>query len=171
MPNFPPGTPVVATPTPVAALIFTPTPNVQASIRISNPGPGVVYVGGANVQPSNGLPILPGNRSITLQNVNVSLYACSGITGIGAPGTVATATAAGVTSLTVATVSPTVGTYLAYGNGTNVEYLSVSAVVGAGGTPWTVTTSATRFDHTTNSTAATVLGIQSGPVTFQAGVL
>ena len=129
-----------------------------------------LYVGGVNVNPNSGFPILPGNRPVELQNVNVNLYACSGITGLGAPGTVATATAAGVTGLTVATVSPTVGTYLAYGNGVSVEYLTVSAVVGAGGTPWTVTTSATRLDHAVNSTAATVQGIITGPVTFQAGV-
>lgn len=170
MVNLPPGSPVVATPVPVAALVFTPTPGVQASIRIANSGPGTVYVGGANVQPSNGFPILPGNRPIELQNVNVNLYACSGISSIGAAGNVAAATAAGVTGLTVATVSPTAGTYLQYGNGTNVEYVSVSAVVGAGGTPWTVTTSATRFDHAANSTAATVQGVITGPVTFQAGV-
>src|SRR5690349_19862687 len=107
MPTLPPGSPVVATPVPVAALVFTPPPSVPATVRISNPGPGVVFVGGANVQPNNGMPIYPGNRPITLQNMNVSLYACSGVNGIGAPGTVATATAAGVTSLTVATVAPT----------------------------------------------------------------
>jgi hypothetical protein len=169
VPTLPPGSPVVATPVPVAALVFTPTPGVQASVRISNPGPGIVYLGGANVQPNNGFPVLPGNRPIELQNVNVSLYACSGITSIGAPGTVSTATAAGVTGLTVATVAPTVGTYLAYGNSTNVEYLSVTAVSGAV-SPYTATVSATRFDHTSNSTAATVQGVITGPVTFQAGV-
>lgn len=169
MPTLPPGSPVVATPTPVAALVFTPTPTVQASVRIANPGPGTVYVGGANVQPNNGFPILPGNRPIELQNINVSLYACCGVNAVGAPGTVATATAAGTTSLTVATVSPTVGTYMLYGNGTSVEYVSVTAVSGAS-TPWTATTSATRFDHAANSTAATVLAITTGPVTFQAGV-
>lgn len=169
MPNFPPGSPVVATPVPVAALVFTPTPTVQASVRISNPGPGTVYVGGANVQPNNGFPVLPGNRPIELQNVNVSLYACCGVNGIGAPGTVSSATSAGVTGLTVATVAPTAGTYILYGNGTSVEYLSVSAVTGSA-SPWTATTSATRLDHAANSTVATVLSITTGPVTFQAGV-
>lgn len=169
MPNLPPGSPNVVTPVPTAQLVFTPTPSVQASCRVFNPGPGIVYLGGANVQPNNGFPVYPGNRPIELQNINVSLYACSGVSGLGAPGTVSAATSAGVTSLTVATVSPTVGTYLAYGNSTNVEYLSVSAVNG-GASPWTVTTSATRFDHAANSTAATVQLVTTGPVTFQAGV-
>jgi hypothetical protein len=169
MPTLPPGSPVVATPVPVAALVFTPTPAVQASVRIYNPGPGTVYVGGANVQPNNGFPVLPGNRPIELQNIGVSLYACCGVNATAALGIVAAATAAGVTALTVPTVAPTAGTYIAYGNGTNVEYLLAGTVTGAV-TPWTVQTSATRFDHAANSTAATVTAITTGPVTFQAGV-
>src|SRR5215469_15733964 len=144
--NFPPGSPNNVNVTPINQLVFTPTPNVQASVRLYNPGPSTVYVGVAGVTPANGLPILPGNRPIELQNINVNLYACSGVSSIGAPGTVSSATSAGVTALTVATVAPTVGTYLRYGNGNSVEYLSVTAVAGAS-TPWTATTSATQLDH------------------------
>lgn len=168
MPNFPPGSPNNVSVTPINALVFTPTPGVQASVRLWNPGTSTVYVGVAGLTPANGLPILPGNRPIELQNINVPLYACSGVSSLGAPGTVATATAAGVTSLTVATVAPTANTYLKYGNGSSVEYVLVSAVAGAA-SPWTATTSATLLDHGANSTAATAVAVP-GPLSVQAGV-
>jgi hypothetical protein len=171
MPNFPPGTPNNVSVTPIPLLVFTPTPSVQASCRFYNPGPGVAYVGGPNVSPVNGLPILPGNRPIELQNVNVSLYACSGVNSVSASGTLSAATGLGTTSLTIATVAPTVNTYLRVGNGTGVEYVFVTAVTGSA-TPWTATTStATLYDHASGATVSTVTNTSSGPLSIQAGVV
>ncbi len=171
MPNLGPGVPANTSVTPVATLVFTPTPGVAASCRISNPGPGIVYLGGPNVSPGNGFPVLPGNRPIQLQNVGVPLYACSGVGAIGAAGTTAAVNAAGSTLFTVATVSPTVGTYMKLGSGSSVEYVLVSGTVGLGGSPWTVTTSASVYDHVSGSTAATVLTAYPGPLLVSAGVV
>lgn len=172
MPNFPPGTPNNVSVTPVPLQVFTPTPGVQASCRLYNPGPGTAYVGGANVSPSNGLPIPPGNRPVELQNINVNLYACSGNNGQAATnGTLTGAAPAGVTLLTVATAAVTANTYIRVGNGTGTEYLYVASVTGSS-TPWTATTSsATLYDHATGVTVATGVIAASTPLSVQAGVV
>lgn len=164
MPNFPPGSPNNVNVTPAASLVFTPTPGVQASVRFWNPGSGTTYVGGPGVTPGNGLPILPGNRPVELQNVNVSLYACSGITSVGAATTVSGAVAAGATTFTVAS-AVTVGAWLRIGNGTGVEYVQVSA-----GTGTVTTSSALLYDHAASATVATVTA-SPGPLSVQAGVV
>lgn len=171
MPNLGPGVPNNVSVTPIPLLVFTPTPNVPASCRFYNSGSSVAYIGGPNVSPVNGLPILPGNRPVELQNVNVNLYACSGVNSVANTGTLSAATGAGTTSLTVATAAPTVGTYLRVGNGTGVEYLFVTAVSGAA-TPWTATTStATLYDHASGATVATVTSAAPGPLSVTAGVV
>lgn len=172
MPTLPPGSPNNVSATPVPTQVFTPTPTVQASCRFYNSGSSVVYVGGANVSPSNGLPILPGNRPIELQNTNVNLYACSSITSVNSTGhaTLSAATGAGTTSLTVATAAPTAGTYIQVGNGTGLEYLFVVSFTGSS-TPWTATTStATLYDHVSGATVATVNAV-TAPLSVQAGVV
>lgn len=170
MVNLPPGSPNNVNVTPIPLQVFTPTPNVQASCRFYNPGPGVVYVGGANVSPSNGIPILPGNRPVELQNVNVNLYACSGFSSVNAGGGITSAVnAAGSTLFTVTTHAPTANTYIQLGNGTSLEYLFVSSFTGAG-TPWTVTTSTgSLYDHVASSTLSTINAVP-GPLSIQAGV-
>jgi hypothetical protein len=171
MPSFPPGTPNNVSVTPIPLQVFTPTPGVQASCRFWNPGSGIVYVGGANVSPANGLPIIPGNRPVDLQNVNVNLYACAGVGAVATTGALSAANAAGATSWTVTTAAPTVGTYIRVGNGTGVEYLYVTAVSGAA-TPWTATTStASLYDHASGSSVATVVNSFPGPLSVQAGVV
>lgn len=171
MPNLPPGSPNNVSVTPIPLQVFTPTPSVPSSCRFYNSGSGVVYIGGANVSPVNGLPILPGNRPVELQNVNVNLYACSGVNGVAATGTLSGAPAAGTTSLTVATVAPTANTYIRVGSSTGVEYLFVTAVSGAA-TPWTATTStATLYDHASGTSVATVVNTSSGPLSVTAGVV
>lgn len=171
MPNLGPGVPNNVSVTPIPLLVFTPTPSVPASCRFYNPGPGVAYIGGANVSPVNGLPILPGNRPLELQNVNVNLYACGGVNSVASTGTLSAANAAGSTSWTVATAAPTVGTYIRVGNLPGVEYLFVTAVTGAS-TPWTATTSTgSLYDHASGATVATVTSLAVGPLSVTAGVV
>lgn len=170
MPNLGPGVPANTSVAPIATLVFTPTPGVQASVRFWNPGTSTVYLGSSiAVSPAAGFPVLPGNRPVELQNVNVPLYACSGYSTLAAPGTVATATVAGVTSLTISTVNPGAGAYIKYGNGNSVEIVQVNgAITGAG--PWTVPTTTTIMDHGANSTAATITATP-GPLYVSAGVV
>lgn len=157
MPNLGPGVPNNVNVTPIPTQVFTPVTGVASTCRFYNPGPGVAYVGGANVSPVNGIPILPGNRPIELQNVNVNLYACSGVSLVNTSGnaTLSALNAAGSTTFTVATNAPTASTYVRLGSGTSLEYLYVSSFTGAG-TPWTATTStASLYDHISGSTMAT----------------
>ena len=172
MPYFGPGIPVNVTATPIPTQVFTPTPGVAATCRITNSGNGVAYVGGANVSPVNGIPILPNNRPVELQNVNANLYVCCGVGGVNAGNaTLSAANNAGSTLFTVATAAPTAGTYVRLGNGTGIEYLLVSSFTGAG-TPWTVTTStASLYDHASGSTMATVFNTLGTPVIVAAGVV
>ena len=159
--------------TPIPTAVFTPTPGVAATCRFYNPGGNVVYIGGANVSPVNGLPILPGNRPLELQNANTTLYACCGV-GYANPGngTLLARTDAGSTLFTVTTAAPTAGTYVRVGSGTGVEYLYISTVVAVGGTPYTVTTStASLYDHAVATTVATLTNIYGGSVTASAGVV
>lgn len=172
MPYLGPGVPANASVTPIPTLVFTPTPNAAATCRLSNPGSATVYVGGANVSPVNGFPIPPGNRPVELNNVGVSLYACSAVASVNSSGhaTLSALNAAGSTLFTVATAAPTAGTYVQLGSGTSLEYLFVSSFTGAG-TPWTVTTStASLYDHISGSTMATVVAVP-GPLNVSAGVV
>jgi hypothetical protein len=169
--NLGPGVPANTSVTPIPTLVFTPTPSVPATCRFYNSGSSVVYIGGANVSPVNGFPILPGNRPVELQNVNVNLYACSGVAQVNTSGhaTLSALNAAGSTTFTVATAAPTASTYVQLGSGTSLEYLFVSSFTGSG-TPWTVTTStASLYDHISGSTMATVVATPN-PLNVSAGV-
>lgn len=169
--NFPPGSPNNLSVTPVPVQVFTPNPAPAATpaCRIFNAGSSVVYVGGPNVSPVSGFPILPGNRPIDLQNVNVNVYMCSGASVVAATGTISAATAAGNNSWTVATLNPGgVGGFIRLGNGTGVEYLQIATQTGAG-TPWTITTTTNSlYDHAASATVATVTALPV-PVSVQAG--
>lgn len=164
MPNLPPGSPNNVNATPAAQQVFTPTPGVQASCRFYNPGPSTIYVGGQSVTPGNGLPILPGNRPVELQNVNVNLYACSGITSVGATTTLSGASGAGSTGATVAS-AVAAGNWLRIGNGTGIEYVQVAT-----GTTVVTFTTSTLYDHASGATVATVTA-SPGPLSVQAGVI
>lgn len=169
MPNLGSGVPNNVSVTPVPLQVFTPTPSVQASCRFYNPGPSVVYIGGSNVSPSTGLPVLPGNRPVELQNVNVNLYACSGTSSQVATTTISGASAAGTTGFTVAAslASMIVGAFVQVGNGTSAEWLQVVTVSASG---LTITTTKTLYDHATGNTIATVAATP-GPLSVTAGVI
>jgi hypothetical protein len=168
VPNFPPGSPNNVSVTPVALLVFTPTPGVQASARFWNPGPATVYVGaGSNVNAANGFPIPPGNRPVELQNVNVPLYAASGGNVAATSTLTAAALAAGVTTFTLstATLNATGPGYLKIGNGSAVEYVSYSTITSSS----VATVTATQYAHGVSETVSTISAVP-GPLSVQAGV-
>lgn len=169
MPNFPPGSPnntsVPANPT----WVFTPTPNAPASVSFYNPGSSVVYVG-VNPTPSTGIPILPGNRPVRLQNVNVSLSACSSFTKGAVAGTMtASAITAGTTTLTTAAAPSSLpaGTTFVVGNGTGAEALVVASTSASSVVTFTAPC---LFDHVASS-VLNLATFTSAPITVQAGVL
>lgn len=170
MPNLGPGAPnntnVGASPT----WVFTPTPNVQASVRFYNPGPGTVYVG-PNPTPSTGLPLQAGNRPIELQNIGTTLYACTSFTkGAVAATMSASAITAGSTSLATTAAVPTSlasGATFVLGTGTGQEALVVASTAANS----TITfASAALFDHVASS-VINIATFTSAPLVVNAGVL
>lgn len=170
MPNLGPGVPVSTVPTATPALVFTPTPNATASVRITNQGGVPVYLGGANVSQFNGLPLLAGNRPVDLQNINTNVYLAAGVSASG-PAVVTTATAlpAGATAFTVTTTGLTANTtpfYAILGNGTGQEVIQITAIT----SNTVITSSATLYDHVVSVTVATAVS-RAAPVVVQAGVV
>ena len=108
MPNFPPGTPNTVNPAVTPTWAFTPNTVASNTIRISNTGRNVVYVGGAQVTQNNGLPVLPGGRPLELNGLSGSLYALSGVTGLSIAGTMSSsAVTVGTTAVTLTATVPT----------------------------------------------------------------
>lgn len=111
--------------------VFTPTPGVTATARFVNEGSQVVYIGGAGVTPTSGLPLLPNTR-VELPSVNVTLYACSGVSPTALNSTTLSgAQTAGASALTAASNTGIgVGSTLQVDTGANTEYLVVSTDTG-----------------------------------------
>jgi len=108
VPNFPPGTPNTVNPAVTPTWAFTPNTVASNTIRISNTGRNVVYVGGAQVTQNNGLPVLPGGRPLELNGLSGSLYALSGVTGLSIAGTMSSsAVTVGTTAVTLTATVPT----------------------------------------------------------------
>jgi hypothetical protein len=133
MTNLGPGVQADYNPTVTPQWVFTPTPGTQASVRLFNEGNvNPVYVGGPGVTQYTGLPILPGNRPIELQNINQQLYAVSGVTAPIVRGTVgASAATAGTTALTLTAAVPAglaAGTYVLIGNTANTSGMQAQLV-------------------------------------------
>jgi hypothetical protein len=169
MPSFPPGTPNNLSVTPVPVQVFTPTPGAPASVRVYNAGSSVAYVGGANVSPVSGFAILPGNRPVALQNINVNLYACSGVSAVVATtGVLNAAVAAGTSAFTLSAGSVAAGNYVRVGNGTGVEYVQANTASVSGTT--VSTTTPLLYDHAASATVATVTAA-AVPISVQAGVV
>lgn len=166
MPTLPPGSPNNTSVTPIPTLVFTPTPGVQSSVRIWNPGGSVVYVGGSNLNPANGLPIYPGNRPVELQNLNVNLYACSGVTGpAGQSATLSAPIAAGASTFSSASTIP-VNSWVQVGNNnTGIEY----ALTTSGSTGSITVSQAFKYDHANGVTVQT-FNVLPSPVSIQAGI-
>lgn len=155
---------LAATPT----WVFTPTPNAPATIRLFNEGRNTVFVGQANVSPSNGFPLAP-NGKIEMSNVTQTIYACSICQGgaAGATTLTAAATTAGTSTFTVSSGAGfAVGSTLLLGGPTSSEAVSVSGLAGAvvtTGTP-------TLYDHVLSS-PVTVATLSIGQLRVTAGVI
>jgi hypothetical protein len=148
MPNLGPGVDNHINLTPSAVLVFTPTPNAPATVRFANEGSGgTVYLGGIGVTPQSGFPLIPGNAPIKLQNVNVSLYACSGYATTAAATTLTAPANAGGTSLAITSGTGTVtGQYVLVGAaGAGQEVVQITA----GGGTATLTVTPLLYDHKT----------------------
>jgi len=173
MPYLGPGVGQSLTPAASPTWVFTPTPGVAATVRITNLGGAVVFIGGANVSQFNGIPLAPGNRPIELQNCPYTIYTACGcfpnavlnttITGSQVQGTSALTIASGANGVGI-------GNTIQVGNGTNLEYLVIAtaATTGTGGTITTVTPF--LYDHVASSTVSTVT-VRSSGITVQAGVV
>src|SRR6266567_8471717 len=126
MPNLGPGVPQNLNPAVTPTWVFTPTPGVNTSFRISNNGGNTVYIGGANVSQYNGIPLAPGCRPVELQNCPFTVYTCSGVSLTGATKvSSATAITAGSTGFTLTTSGQAVGPAV-LGNGTSLEVVNIS---------------------------------------------
>lgn len=107
MPNFPPGTPGSVNPAVTPTWVFTPTPNVSATVRLYNTGRYPVYVGGSQVTQNNGFAIPPGSRPVEMQSVTQTLYAVSPVFAGSAAGTMtSTAVTVGTTAITLTAAVP-----------------------------------------------------------------
>lgn len=155
---------LAATPT----WVFTPTPNAPATIRLFNEGRNTVFVGQANVSPSNGFP-LPPNGKIDVANVTQTVYGCSICQGAAAGATTLTAapTTAGTTSFTVSSAAGFAnGATLLVGAGSSADVVAVTGLAGA------VVTSGTPllYDHALSS-PVTVATLSIGQLRVTAGVV
>lgn len=133
----------------VPTWVFSPTAGLPNTVRLYNEGAGgpLVYVGGANVSPLNGLPLSPGNEPLRLVNITGPVYACSAVSPGTAAATIGTGVPsnAGTTKFSVTTMNTSfaAGTVLLVGGGTSQEVLVVASTAG---TVITTTTSS-LYDH------------------------
>jgi hypothetical protein len=173
MPTLPPGSANTVAPAVNATWVFTPTPNVTASVSIWNNGTHNVYVGKSGVNQADGMPLAPGNRPMRLQNILFPLYVCSDVTVGSSISTTNAAYTAGTTTIvtasSIATATYGAGAVLIIGSTVNTSWESVLVTsISASGT--TVVTSALVSDHVSGQPvyAGTAL---PGAVVVQAGVV
>jgi hypothetical protein len=111
----------------VAGSNYTPT------LRLYNEGTNVLFVGGVNVTPSNGLALPPGSKPLEIQNVYGTVYTCGnsvvgGNTAAATLGTGVPATAGSTTlKLNAMNANFTPGSTLIVGSGTNLDYVIIAS--------------------------------------------
>lgn len=152
MPTFPPGTDQHVNLGPTPTWIFTANTSAANTLRLTNEGNNVLYVGGSSVTPSNGIPVYPRARSVELTGVTETLYGCSSVIGASSVSTTAAVLSAGSTAFTTATSVSTItaGSVVLLGTGANGEPVSVAATGGATTTTFTLATG-TNYDHAASS--------------------
>lgn len=132
MPNLGPGVDQHVNTAPVPTWVFSPTPNAPSTVRLYNEGSQILYVGGVNVSPFNGLPIAPGNKPLEMQNALGTIYTCSNAVAGAVGGTVTSASTAGqtqfVTAASVATSGFSPGATFILGSAGSQEVLVVNTV-------------------------------------------
>jgi hypothetical protein len=148
-------------------LIWNPSSN-RENQTITNIGLSTLYLGGAGVDPGNGLPFPPGSQAELVRNSG-SLYAC---TGPGAPvagggsTTLSAAVASGVTTVpaTSATNFAT-GDTVVIGSGSDAETRKITvASLNFSFTP------ALSYDHAATDTIVEVAVPGQGAVSVSVGV-
>lgn len=144
--------------------------NYPACVRLYNEGSNVLFVGGANVSPLNGLALPPNSKPIEIQNVFGTVYTCSN-SAVGANTSAATLSATVGSGGTVLTVTSAYSTNITIGStiflnnaGSGGEYLVVS---GTAATSLTVSTAA-LYDHVSGS-KATIATTTIGQLRVTAG--
>jgi hypothetical protein len=154
---------------PVPTWVFTPTPSVSSTLRLFNEGTQIVYVGGINVSPFNGLALYPGARPLELQNTNQTVYTCSNVLPTATGYTMsAAALNAGSTVVTLSTAETlAVGVPVLLGAGGSQE---VVVTAGASATAAFTVTTATLYDHKASS-LVTVATSTPGQLRVTAGVV
>jgi hypothetical protein len=137
----------------VPTWVFTPTPGVTATARFFNEGSQVAYIGQSYVTSVNGLPVLP-NCRVELPNVNVPLYAASGVNPSALNSTTLSgAQTAGASSFTVASGTGfAVGGTIQFDAGAQTEYL---ILLSGSSTIWTAA-STFLYNHATGVAAKNV---------------
>ena len=166
MPYFGPGIAVNTVPTVTPAVVFVPTPNAAATVRISNNGGNTAWLGGANVSKFNGFPLPPGCKPVELQNCPFTVYAASDVFAAGASAVTNAALAAGVSTFTVTTTGLAAGPAI-LGNAGAQEVINIASI--ASSTVLTLS-NATLQDHVTAATVATAVA-RATNLTVQAGVV
>jgi len=174
MPFLGPGVDQTVAPAVTPTWVFTPTPGTQSSARFYNYGNiNPVYIGGSAVTQFNGLPLYPGNRPIELQNMNVTMYVCSGAARGAASGTLtASATTAGTTTVTLTAIVPAAlaaGTTVMIGSTANTSSMDVNVVNSTTASSAITFLSPLLYDHAA-STVVYAATPNTGSVRVTAGV-
>jgi hypothetical protein len=171
VPTFNPGVEQHVNLGPTPTWIFTANTSATNTLRLTNEGSNVLYVGGAGVTPSNGMPVYPNARSVELSGVTATMYGCSVTVGATSVGTLAAALSAGSTAFTVGSSISTItaGTIVLLGAGNNAEPVSVKSTGGATTTTFTLGT-ATNYDHGASSSVSTTT-LAIGQLRVTQGVL
>jgi hypothetical protein len=174
MPNFPPGTGQAVAPAVTPTWVFTPTPSVKSpSIRLFNTGTTYpVYVGGADVTQFNGLPIYPGNKPVEFQVMPTTIYACSAAQrNTNATGTLASATTAGTTAITLAAAVPAglaAGTTILIGSTANTSSMEANVVNSTTASSQLTFLNPLLYDHA-SATVVYTATLNTGSLSINAG--
>lgn len=153
----------------VATQVYVPASVGRPHAFIFNTGPSTVYIGGAGVTPSSGMP-LPPQMEIDLSNGVNAMYAVAGGNTLSATATTnltAAATGGGTTNLSVGTTANfAAGNIVQVGTGNTAESGTIASFATG---PIIVLASAVVYDHRAGAQVATVTGTSTATVKTVAG--
>lgn len=154
---------------PVASVVYTPLPTGKPHAVIFNSGPATVYIGGAGVTATSGMP-LASQMQLDIPTAPTAMSAVCG--GVVLSGTVTSNISTAVTGGTSTTIVVGSGTGFApgqaiqVGSGGNAETLTLSTVVGGTLTP----TTKPVYDHVVGEPVTLITGSSPGTLRVTAGV-